>query len=46
MFRILLILLLSVSFLFSCAKDKSKREGPTVMLGGKAIEWGVMLYDT
>ena len=45
MFRILLILLLSVSFLFSCAKDKSKREGPTVMLGGKAIEGGCRKFD-
>jgi len=44
MFRILLILLLSVSLLFSCSKNKAKK-GPSVIVGGKVIEGGCKRFD-
>ena len=44
MFRILLILLLSVSLLFSCSKNKAKKE-PSVIVGGKVIEGGCKRFD-
>ena len=44
MFRILLILLLSISLLFSCSKNKAKK-GPSVILGGKVIEGGCKRFD-
>ena len=44
MFRILLILLLSVSLLFSCSKNKAKK-GPSVIAGGKVIEGGCKRFD-
>ena len=44
MFRILLILLLSVSLLFSCSKNKAKK-GPSVIVGGKVIEGGCKRVD-
>ena len=44
MFRILLILLLSVSLLFSCSKNKAKK-GPSVIIGGKVIEGGCKRFD-
>ena len=45
MFKILLILLLSVSLLFSCSKDKAKRTGPAVLVGGKVVEGGCRKFD-
>ena len=44
MFKILLILLLSVSLLFSCSKNKAKK-GPSVIVGGKVIEGGCKRFD-
>ena len=44
MFRILLILLLSVSLLFSCSKNKAKK-GPSVIVGGKVKEGGCRMFD-
>lgn len=44
MFRILLILLLSVSLLFSCSK-KNVKKGPSVLLGGKVKEGGCRKFD-
>ena len=44
MFRILLILLLSVSLLFSCSKNKTKK-GPSVIVEGKVIEGGCKRFD-
>ena len=44
MFRILLILLLSISLLFSCSKNKAKK-GPSVIVGGKVIEGGCKRFD-
>ena len=44
MFRILLILLLSVSLLFSCSKNKAKK-GPSVIVEGKVIEGGCKRFD-
>ena len=44
MFRILLILLLSVSLLFSCSKNKAKK-GPSVIVRGKVIEGGCKRFD-
>ena len=44
MFRILLILLLSVSLLFSCSKNKA-RKGPSVIVGGKVKEGGCRKFD-
>ena len=44
MFRIFLILLLSVSLLFSCSKNKAKK-GPSVIVGGKVIEGGCKRFD-
>ena len=44
MFRILLILLLSVSLLFSCSKNKAKK-GPSVIVGGKVKEGGCRKFD-
>jgi len=43
MFRILLILLLSVSLLFSCSKNKAK--GPSVIVDGKVVEGGCRKFD-
>jgi len=47
MFRILLILLLSGSLLFSCAsKEKDKtRKGPSVIVDGKVVEGGCRKFD-
>ena len=47
MFRILLILLLSVSLLFSCSsKEKDKaRKGPSVIVDGKVKEGGCRKWD-
>jgi|TARA_Y100000310_G_scaffold61505_1_gene56806 outer membrane protein assembly factor BamD len=44
MFRILLILLLSVSLLFSCSKKNVKR-GPAVIVDGKVQESGCRTFD-
>ena len=44
MFRILLILLLSVSLLFSCSKNKAKK-GPSVIVDGKVKEGGCKKFD-
>ena len=44
MFRILLILLLSVSLLFSCSKNKARKR-PSVILDGKVIEGGCRKFD-
>ena len=44
MFRILLILLLSVSLLFSCSKKNAKK-GPSVIVDGKVIEGGCRKFD-
>ena len=44
MFRILLILLLSVSLLFSCSKNKAKKQ-PSVIVGGKVREGGCKRFD-
>ena len=47
MFRILLILFLSVSLLFSCSsreKDKA-RKGPSVIVDGKVVEGGCRKFD-
>jgi len=44
MFRILLILLLSVSLLFSCSKNKA-RKGPSVIVDGKVKEGGCRKFD-
>ena len=43
MFRILLILLLSTSLLFSCSKNKVKQ--PSVIVGGKVKEGGCKKFD-
>ena len=43
MFKILLILLLSVSLLFSCSKNKAK--GPSVIVDGKVVEGGCRKFD-
>ena len=44
MFRILLILLLSVSLLFSCSKNKA-RKGSSVIVDGKVQEGGCRKFD-
>ena len=44
MFRILLILLLSVSLLFSCSKNKA-RKGSSVIVDGKVVEGGCRKFD-
>ena len=44
MFKILLILLLSTSLLFSCSKNKA-RTGPSVIVDGKVIEGGCRKFD-
>ena len=44
MFRILLILLLSVSLLFSCSKNTA-RKGSSVIVDGKVIEGGCRKFD-
>ena len=44
MFRILLIILLSVSLLFSCSK-KNVKKGPSVIVGGKVKEGGCRKFD-
>ena len=45
MFKILLILLLSASLLFSCSKNKAKK-GPSVIVGGTPKEGGCRKFDS
>ena len=45
MFRILLILLLSVSLLFSCSSKDKVRKGTSVIVDGKVIEGGCRKFD-
>ena len=45
MFRIILILLLSVSLLFSCSSKEKAKKGPSVIVDGKVREGGCRKFD-
>ena len=45
MFRIILILLLSFSLLFSCSSKDKTRKGPSVIVDGKVVEGGCRKFD-